>query len=188
MTAHIVAHHACPFCADLIHRLTYNESLGMLTPAGLAEAIRTLPTDTTYTVVFADIDRLKILNSVTGNHMQTNRYLRAGLAVRDGEIAGQLLGDEMVFIIAEHSRNEEISPDAFVARIARQLAGQPLTISERYALAAAQQCHVSQAKLSATFAAHSGVTAGQVHSVIERLSCDVLAAKAARDERVKVRG
>lgn len=181
-----ILHHPCPSCADLIARLSFNEGLGMLTPAGLAEAIRTLRSDTTYTVVFADVDKLKVLNSVTGNHMQTNRYLRAGLEVREGEIAGQLLGDEFIFLIDEQSRGEQSNPDAFVARIARQLAGQALTISERYALAAAQGVHVSRARLSATFAAHSGVRAGQVHSIIERLSCDVLSQKAQRDERIKV--
>lgn len=179
--------HSCPSCADLIARLSFNESLGMLTPAGLAEAIRTLRPDTTYTVVFADIDKLKVLNQVTQNHLQTNRYLRAGLAVRYGEIAGQLLGDEIIFILDDQARDDETNPDAFVARIARQLAGQPLLQSERYALAAAQHCHVRDAKLSATFAAHSGATAAQVPSVIERLSCEVLTLKAQRDERIEVR-
>lgn len=193
MYTHIVAHHSCPDCQAkdaLIRQLQWNEGLGMLNSAGLQQALQTLDPHATYTVVFADIDRLKTLNSATGNHMRTNRYLRAGLAVRDGEIAGQLLGDEIVFIIGEHSapggRRKRDGADAFIARIARQLAGQPLTISERYALAAAQGCHVSQAKLSATFAAQSGVSAGQVPHVIEALSCQVLALKAERDARVQV--
>lgn len=186
MNTSILAHQSTDLIAELratIARLQYNESLGMLTAAGLAEAIRTLPNDTTYTVVFADIDRLKILNSVTRNHLQTNRYLAAGLAVRYGEIAGQLLGDEFVFILDDQARDTETDPDAFVARIARQLAGQPLTISERYALAAAQKCHVSEARLSATFATMSNVSAAQVEGAIERLSCQVLAMKARRDGR-----
>jgi GGDEF domain-containing protein len=169
-----------------IARLQYNESLGMLNAAGLAEAIRTLDPNTTYTVVFADIDRLKVLNNVTRNHLQTNRYLAAGLAVRYGEVAGQLLGDEFVFILDDQARNTETSPDGFVARIARQLAGQPLTISERYALAAAQRCHVSEARLSATFATQSGVSARQVEGAIEALSCQVLAMKSERDQKVRM--
>jgi GGDEF domain-containing protein len=184
--------HSTTTCTDcqakdaLIAQLRWNDGLGMLNQAGLAEAIRTLNPSTTYTVVFADIDRLKTLNSVTANHLRTNRYLRDGLAVREGELAGQLLGDEVVFILSEHSRNEESHPDAFVARIARQLAGQPLLQSERYALAASQHCHVSDAKLSATFATETGVSAGQVYAAIERLSGDVLKLKAQRDARVKV--
>lgn len=176
----------CQAKDDLIRRLSWNEGLGMLTSAGLHQAIGALPSDTTYTVVFADIDRLKTLNTATGNHLRTNRYLRAGLAVRDGEIAGQLLGDEIVFILDEHSRDEDAHPDAFVARIARQLAGQPLTISERYALASAQGCSLDQARLSATFATQSGVSAGQVQRAIEALSCDVLRLKAERDMTVRV--
>jgi len=167
----------------LIRRLSWHPTLNMLNSAGLHEAIRTLPTDTTYTVAFADVDRLKDINRATGNHMQTNRYLAAGLQVRDGEIIGQFLGDEFVAIIDEHSRDEDANPDAFVARIARQLAGQPLTVSERYALAAAQGCAVEDARLSATFSTMSGVRAGDVMQAIEWLSKDVLAMKQERDRR-----
>jgi len=193
------AHH-CTICAEkdaTIAQLNeenaalrWEDELHMLNRAGLKHAIRTLNPDTTYTIVFADIDRLKVLNSATCNHIQTNRYLRAGLAVRAGEIAGQFLGDEFLFLIDEHGpsgdRRYHDSASAFVARIARQLAGQPLTISERYALAAAQQCHVSEAKLSATFATQSGVTAAQVLAAVEQLSCQVLAQKAERDLAVRV--
>jgi GGDEF domain-containing protein len=182
-TDHIVAHRCCRECQDkdaLIERLRWNEGLGMLTPAGLAEAIRTLPSTTTYTVVFADIDNLKTINSATGNHIQTNRYLRAGLARRHGEIVGQLLGDEFLYIQDEQYRRDDDDPETFVAFIARQLAGQPLIQSERYALAAAQHCHVSEAKLSATFATRSGLTAAQVPGMIEVLSVEVLALKGAR--------
>lgn len=167
----------------LIRRLSYNDSLKMLTPAGLNEAIRTLPNTTTYTVVVCDIDRLKNINEATGNHFRTNRYLAAGLRVRYGELAGQLFGDEFGFFLDDQARDTETNPDAFVARIARQLAGQPLTISERYALAAAQRCPVAQARLSATFATMSGVAADGVPAAIEALSCQVLAMKAKRDGR-----
>lgn len=170
----------------LIAQLRWNDSLGMYNHAGLMHAIATLPSDTTYTVVFADIDRLKALNSATGNHLKTNRYLATGLQVRKGEIAGQFAGDEFIFILAENSRNEDANPDAFVARIARQLAGQPLTISERYALAAAHGCPVDQARLSATFSAMSGVKSADVAQAIEWLSSDVLTLKAERDSKVTI--
>ncbi len=165
-----------------IRRLRWNDELGMLNSAGLHEAIRQLPTGQ-YTVVFADIDRLKTLNSATGSHCKTNRYLAAGLAVRSGEIAGQLYGDEIVFILDENSRDEQADPHAFVARIAHQLAGQTLTISERYALAAAQGCHVSDAKLSATFATQSSVAVHEIPEAIEALSSEVLLMKKERDAR-----
>ena len=169
----------------LIKRLSWHTTLNMLTSAGLHEAIRTLP-EGRYTIVFADIDRLRDINRVTGNHLRSNRYLAAGLKVRDGEIAGQLLGDEFIFILAENGpsgrRRRGHSANAFVARIARQLAGQPLLQSERYALAAAHGCHVSQARLSATFSTMSGVRAHDVMQAIEWLSGDVLRLKAERDE------
>lgn len=167
-----------------ITSLRWNSTLKMLRAAGLDEHIRTLP-DATYIVVLCDIDRLKTINAVTGNHCQTDRYLRAGLKVRKGEIAGQLhdCGDEIAFILPATTRGRPTNPDAFVARIARQLAGQPLTISERYALAAAQRCPVAQAKLSATFACLSNVAADDVMTAIEQLSCQVLAMKAKRDAR-----
>lgn len=178
----------CQSKDEVIRRLRWSPTLNMLNSAGLHEAIRTLPTDTTYTVVFADIDKLKDLNRATGNHLRTNRYLTAGLQVRDSEIAGQLLGDEFIFIVSEHTpggqRRRGHSANAFVARIARQLAGQPLTVSERYALAAAQRCPVEAARLSATFSAMSGVRAGDVMDAIEWLSSDVLRLKAERDSEV----
>lgn len=168
-----------------IQTLRWNPVLKMYRAAGLDEAIRTLPTDATYTVVLCDIDRLKTINAVTGNHMQTDRYLRAGLKVRAGEIAGQLhdQGDEIAFILHDHSQGKTTNPAAFVARIARQLAGQPLTIGERCALAAAQHVPIDAARLSATFATLNGVAADGVPAAIEALSCQVLALKAQRDGR-----
>lgn len=151
----------------LIARLSWDTGFAMLNGAGLIEAIRTLPNTTTYTVVFADIDNMKRVNSLTGSHCQTDRYLAAGLAVRYGEIAGRIHGDEIVFLLDDQARDRETESRAFVARIARQLAGQPLP-------------------LSATFATQIGVSAGQVPSIIERLSCEVLLLKAARDENVRV--
>jgi len=165
-----------------IRRLSWNTELNMLNGAGLREAIRQLAPGR-YTIVFCDIDKMKAINSATGSHCQTNRYLCAGLARRAGEISGQLYGDEFVYIIDEATRRDDDTPDAFVAFISRQLAGQALTISERYALAAAHGCHVSQARLSATFAVCSGVCAEHVMAAIEQCSSDVLLQKAERDAR-----
>lgn len=165
-----------------IARLRWNDELDMYNNAGLREAIRQLP-EGRYTVVFCDIDKMKAINSATRSHCQTNRYLRAGLARRHGEIAGQLYGDEFVYILDEAQRRDDDSPEAFVAYISRQLAGQPLTISERYHLAAAQGCHVSQARLSATFAVRSGVAADAIFDAIEQCSSEVLLMKARRDDR-----
>ncbi len=170
----------------LIARLSWNPTLNMYRPAGFEMTVEALSCDTTYTVVLCDIDKMKAINEATGCHMQTDRYLAAGLQVRDGEIAGQVhdKGDEFAFVIAETSRGVESDANAFVARVARQLAGQPLTISERYALAAAHGCSVEQARLSATFSAMSSVRAGDVMDAIEWLSGDVLRLKAERDSEV----
>src|SRR3972149_5353981 len=102
-----------------IARLRGTASLDMYNQAGGLAAIAALPTGT-YAVVFCDIDRLKAINAATGNQLQTNRYLRAGLRVRHGEIAMQLFGDEFVFVL----QCDDVS--AFVRRLQRQLAAQPL--------------------------------------------------------------
>lgn len=151
-------------------RLKFNEGLGMLNATGLSEAIRTLPDDGTYTVIFADVDRLKALNSATGSHFKTNTYLARGFKVRDGEIAGQLYGDELVFIVRGKA-------EGFIARIARQLRIVPLTNTERRALLTAG----GREHLTATFAAREGVTARDVPGAIELLSAEVLSQKARRD-------
>lgn len=150
-------------------RLRWNSGLGMLNAAGLAEAIRTLPGGL-YTVVFADVDKLKALNTATGSHTITNSYLARGFAVREGEIAGQLYGDELVFIIRGPAAG-------FVRRITRQLRIVPLTTRERRALLAAG---VSP-WLSATFASEEGVAAHDIGATVARLSANVLSQKAARD-------
>lgn len=173
-------HATCSNCAETIRRMSWNDGLEMLNNAGLMEAIRQLGKGT-YTVVFADVDRLKALNSATGSHFATNRYLAAGFRVRSGEIAGQLYGDEIVFILDEHSRGGHAQPDSFIARITRQLAGQPLLSSERWALAMAQGVGFDEARLSATFDSKSGVAASAVLAAIEELSSSVLSQKAARD-------
>lgn len=173
----------CQAKDEKIRKLSWNTTLDMYRAPGLEDTIANLSPATSYSVIVCDIDKMKAINSATGNHFQTDRYLAAGLAVRDGEIAGQLhdKGDEFVFILDETSRGVDADAHAFVARIARQLAGQPLSISERYVLAAAQGCHVSQAKLSATFAVQSSVAAHEVLEAIETLSSEVLLMKARRE-------
>lgn len=154
-----------------IASLTWNDDLAMFTRAGLQDAIQQLAPDQ-YTVVFCDINRLKLINQVTGSHVQTNRYLRDGLRVRRGELAGQLYGDEFLFVLPDGA-----DAHGFCARLTRQLATQPLSQSERMALEALDGMG---ARLSATFAWE---TTSDVWAAVERLSRAVLAQKAARDGR-----
>jgi GGDEF domain-containing protein len=156
-----------------IASLCWNDELSMLSQAGLMDAIHELP-EGRYVVVFCDIDRLKTLNTITGSHIQTNRYLRDGLRVRRGELAGQFLGDEFVFVLADGS-----DAAAFCARISRQLADQPLSDAERAALVAIAG---PGARLSATFAS-AVVGRDGIHEALSDLSKDVLAQKARRDRR-----
>lgn len=162
----------CGQCADKdarIAALIWNSELGMLSRAGLLDAIERLPEDA-FIVVFADIDRLKAVNTATGSHVATNRYLRAGLRVRAGELAGQLYGDEIVFIL-----RADADAGAFIARIRRQLGRQPLTVEERRALILAG----GDGRLSATFAWRPAQR-GDIPAAIEACSIDVLAQKARR--------
>lgn len=154
-----------------IASLIWNDHLCMLNQAGLDDAIAHLAPGT-HTVVFCDIDRLKKINSITGSHAITNRYLRDGLRVRRGEIAGQLFGDEFLFVLPAGA-----DAAAFCARITRQLAEQPLSGMERAAL---ELLDGSGARLSATFA---WCETDNVSGAIAQLSADVLAQKAARDAR-----
>ena len=170
MTSIVPAH--CPICHTLearIAALAWNDELGMYNRAGLMDAIERLAPGV-YTVVFCDIDRLKAINTATGSHVQSNRYLRDGLRVRAGEIAGQLYGDEIVFIL-----KGDADAQAFIGRIARQLAQQRLTTAEQRALLLAS----GQAHLSATFASRTA-TAATIRQAIEACSVDVLAQKARR--------
>jgi GGDEF domain-containing protein len=154
-----------------IEGLIWSDEMGMLNAAGLHDAISALPPGES-TVIFADINRLKVINSVTGSHVQTNRYLRDGLRVRRGELAGQFLGDEFVFILPAHA-----DAPAFASRITRQLASQPLSQAERLALEIADGVG---ARLGATFA---WAQSDDVWRAVESLSRDVLAQKAQRDGR-----
>jgi GGDEF domain-containing protein len=163
-----------------VAELRYNARLGMLNAGGLASAIREL-TPGRYSVVFCDIDKMKALNAATGSHFATDAYLRAGLRVRAGELAGQVFGDEFVFIIDERSRGERLRIYRFIDRIRRQLAAQPLRPHERHALADALGCPVGDARITATFAHLSGLAADEVTGAIETLSGRVLSLKARRD-------
>lgn len=125
-----------------------------------------------YTLVFADVNRLKQLNSATGNHFATNRMLYAGLRVRLGEFAWRIWGDEFAFLIRGDGQ-------AFCGRIARQLASQPLTREQRAAIAAVEGVELEQVVMSATFAVYPDVR--NPLAALERASADVLAKKAARD-------
>jgi GGDEF domain-containing protein len=154
-----------------IEDLCWNPSLHMLNSAGLHDAVAQLEPGT-YTVVFCDINRLKTINAATGSHVATNRYLRDGLRVRRGEVAGQYLGDEFLFILPE-----DADAPGFCSRLTRQLAAQPLSQAERSALDAADGPH---ACLSATFAWE---VTSDVWAAVERLSREVLASKARRDTR-----
>lgn len=152
-----------------IESLIWNDELSMYNQAGIRDAIsRLIPG--TYTVIFCDINRLKQINSVTQSHVQTNRYLRDGMRVRHGEIAGQLYGDEFLFVLPAHA-----DAAAFCTRITRQLAQQPLSQSERSAL---EMIDGLGARLSATFAYEQ---TEDIRRSIERLSADVLAQKAKRN-------
>src|SRR5689334_6527455 len=102
-TSYILSHH-CPDCErkdQTIRRLGWNTMLDMYRPGGFELAVEQLDPAKTYTVVLCDIDKMKAINSATGNHAKTDRYLAAGLRVRDGEIAGQVhdKGDEFAFVL-----------------------------------------------------------------------------------------
>jgi hypothetical protein len=156
--------------------LCYDPSLGMLNRNGgrLLILLLSLPLLVFggYTLVFADVDRLKQINKATGNHFDTNRLLRAGFRVRFGEIAWQQFGDEFGFLIRGDGR-------AFCQRIARQLASQALAETQREALAAIEGVDTSEAKLSATYSVYENVR--WIGSALEHCSQDVLRQKAVRD-------
>jgi GGDEF domain-containing protein len=158
--------------------LCYDPSLRMWNRQG-GKLIRILLTPLCYfggyTLVFADVDRLKVINKATGNHFETNRLIAAGFRVRRGEFAWQVFGDEFAFLIRGDGY-------AFCNRIARQLALQPLSEGQREALAAIEGCSTSEAKLSATFAVYQNVRC--FATALEVCSANVLAQKAKRDAAV----
>lgn len=149
-----------------IARLEWDETVNMFNAAGGYRAIDALP-DGEYALVFCDIDYLKSINSATKNHIQTNVYLAGGLAVRVGEIAIRLMGDEFLFILG--NTRGYADPMAFVGRLTDQLAAQPLTEEERAGL--------PNGVLSATFAWRKGVAKSGIRDAIGDLSRGVLTKK-----------
>ncbi len=155
--------------------LCYDPSLGMFTRAGgrLLVLVLALPCLLFgATLVFADVNRLKLINNATGSHMLTNVLLRGGFRVRPGEFAWQIFGDEIGFIIWGDGQ-------AFVARLTRQLATQELTDAQRAVIATADGVAIEDAKLSATFSAP--IKTRNIGRALECGSKDVLAQKAQRD-------
>lgn len=175
MASHTLPQHpgTCTTCTALrtdIARLERDDIIDMYSAAGGYRAIDRLPAGV-YAVVFADIDYLKKLNTATGSHFRSNRYLAAGLRVRTGELAMRVMGDEFAFVLANGRCIAD--PQAFIARLARQLAAQPLLDAERAMLPGG--------RLSATFAWRANVAQPNIRATIEALSADVLAQKARRD-------
>ena len=170
MYAHIIAYTAL---IGIIVFLCYDPSLGMLNRSGgrLLVLILALPCLLFgATLVFADVNRLKKINEATGDHLLTNELLKNGFRVRAGEFAWQIFGDEIGFLIWGDGA-------AFVGRLTRQLAAQPLTEAQRRCLADADGTDC----LSATFSAP--IRTRSIGRALSRGSRDVLAQKAARDRR-----
>ncbi len=151
--------------------LCYDPSLGMFNRSGgrLLTILLALPCLLFgATLIFADVNRLGMVNKATGNHLLTNSLLRGGFRVRPGEWAWQIYGDEMGFIIWGDGA-------AFVNRLSRQLAAQPLTDVQRRVLIDADGVD----HLSATFSIVTNVR--HIGRALERGSREVLAQKAQRD-------
>jgi len=152
-------------------RLRHNTYLQMLNSAGLLHAIDHLPAGR-YVLVFADVDQMKAINTATGSHDATDRHLAAGLKVRDNELAGQLRGDEIAFILEEAT-----NAPAFIARIGAQLRRQRLDPAARRSLLLA----TGRPHITVTAAWRAGVCPREMRAVLDELSIEVLAMKAARD-------
>jgi hypothetical protein len=160
----------CTLVAIIVF-LCYDPSLGMFNRSGgrLLVILLALPCLLFgATLIFADVNRLKKINEATGDHLLTNSLLRGGFRVRLGEWAWQIYGDEMGFIIWGDGT-------AFVARLSRQLAAQPLTDIQRSVLINADGVD----HLSATFAIVTNVR--HIGRALSQGSRDVLAQKAQRD-------
>jgi len=155
----------------LVRSMGRNEFLGMLNQAGFMHAIDALP-DGLYTLVFCDVNKMKAINTATGCHQKTDAYLRAGFQVRGGEIAGQIHGDELAFILEEPA-----DPVGFERRIGRQLRDVRLGTEERRALLPAG----TRPYITAMFAHKRGVRPCEMRAALDELSIDVLSQKARRD-------
>ena len=155
--------------------LCYDPSLGMFNRSGGRLLVLLLAVPCMLigaTLVFADVNRLKKINEVTGNHLLTNKLLKGGFRVRRGEWAWQIFGDELGFLIWGDGA-------LLVARLTRQLADQPLTLVQRRVLADADGVSVEDAHLSATFAIVTDVR--HIGRALSDGSADVLKQKAERD-------
>ncbi len=153
--------------------LCYDPSLGMFNRSGgrLMAVLLALPCLLFgATLIFADVNRLKKINEATGNHLLTNALLKGGFRVRFGECAWQVFGDEFGFIIWGDGQ-------AFIQRIARQMATQPLNMAQRRVLLDTDGVDY----LSATFAIIPNVR--QINTALRRGSAEVLAQKAKRDAK-----
>lgn len=169
MYAHIIAYTV--LIATIVF-LCYDPGLGMLNRSGgrLLALILALPCLLFgATLVFADVNRLKKINEATGDHLLTNELLKNGFRVRVGEWAWQIFGDEFGFLIWGDGA-------AFVLRLERQLAAQPLTKAQRLVLIDADGVDC----LSATFSAP--IRTRSIERALARGSRDVLAQKSIRDK------
>jgi hypothetical protein len=170
MLLHILAY---ALLIGIIGFLCYDPSLGMLNRSGgrLLVVLLALPCLLFgATLIFADVNRLKKINEATGNHLLTNTLLKNGFRVRLGEWAWQIFGDEFGFVIWGDGK-------AFVGRLSRQLAAQPLNDAQRQVLMDADGVDY----LSATFSVVTNVR--HIGRALQRGSQDVLAQKAERDGR-----
>jgi GGDEF domain-containing protein len=157
----------------LVTSMGRNPFLDMLNQAGFLHAIDALP-DRLYTLVFCDVDKMKAINTATGCHQKTDAYLRAGFRVRAGEVAGQIHGDELAFIL-----DEPADAMGFERRIRAQLRAVRLGVEERRKLLTAG----TNPYISATFAHKRALRPAEMRAALDELSIDVLTQKARRDAR-----
>jgi GGDEF domain-containing protein len=158
----------------LVTSMGRNTFLDMLNQAGFMHAIDALPPDRLYTLVFCDVNKMKALNTATGCHQKTDAYLRAGFQVRTGEIAGQIHGDELAFVLEEPA-----NAAGFVQRLRNQLRSVRLGNEERRALVNAG----TRPYITAMFSFKRGLRPCEMRSALDELSGDVLSQKARRDAR-----
>lgn len=156
----------------VMDRLRWNPFLGMLNQAGFLHAVDTLPEDRLYALVFCDVDKMKIINTATGCHQKTDAYLRAGFRVRAGEIAAQIHGDEVAFVL-----DEPCDVSGFEGRIRRQLRDVRIGEEERRRMVNAG----ARPYITAMFAHQRGLRPSEMRAALDTLSMDVLAQKARRD-------
>jgi GGDEF domain-containing protein len=155
-------------------KMRWNPFLGMLNQAGFMHAIDGLNPNNLYTLLFCDVNKMKALNTATGCHQKTDAYLRAGFQVRTGEIAGQIHGDELAFVLEEPA-----NAAGFVQRLRNQLRSVRLGNEERRALVNAG----ARPYITAMFSFKRGLRPCEMRAALDELSGDVLSQKARRDAR-----